>query len=65
MVYYVDDYASKYLLILIKHNHVDRPEDFDPEETIGFLIATSGTTGLPKMAAATHKNFAVSSPYLW
>ncbi|KAI5638730.1 AMP-binding enzyme domain-containing protein [Phthorimaea operculella] len=37
--------------------------DFDPEDTLAFLIATSGTTGLPKAAAATHKNFAISGPY--
>ncbi|KOB78320.1 Uncharacterized protein OBRU01_02685 [Operophtera brumata] len=34
------------------------PTNFDPAETIAILIATSGTTGLPKSAAATHKNFA-------
>ncbi|CAG9104810.1 unnamed protein product [Plutella xylostella] len=39
--------------------------DFDPAEATAFLIATSGTTGLPKAAEATHKNFATSSPYLW
>ncbi|XP_063833070.1 luciferin 4-monooxygenase-like [Ostrinia nubilalis] len=42
-----------------KHN------DFDPEEAIALLIATSGTTGLPKAAAITHKNFAINGPYLW
>lgn len=42
-----------------------RANDFDPEDTIAFLIATSGTTGLPKAAAVTHKNIVVSSPYLW
>ncbi|XP_028172350.1 luciferin 4-monooxygenase-like isoform X2 [Ostrinia furnacalis] len=39
--------------------------DFDPEEAIALLIATSGTTGLPKAAAITHKNFAINGPYLW
>ncbi|XP_063389011.1 luciferin 4-monooxygenase-like [Cydia fagiglandana] len=42
-----------------------KPTDFDPEDTIAILIATSGTTGLPKSAAATHKNLAVTGPYLW
>ncbi|XP_075983824.1 luciferin 4-monooxygenase-like [Anticarsia gemmatalis] len=42
-----------------------KPEDFDPEETIAFLIATSGTTGLPKAAAVTHKNLSSSTPYVW
>ncbi|CAB3245686.1 unnamed protein product [Arctia plantaginis] len=39
-----------------------KPTDFDPEETIAFLIATSGTTGLPKAAAVTHTNLAISTP---
>ncbi|XP_061722402.1 luciferin 4-monooxygenase-like [Cydia pomonella] len=42
-----------------------KPTDFDPEDTIATLVATSGTTGLPKCAAATHKNLAVTGPYLW
>ncbi|XP_063368749.1 luciferin 4-monooxygenase-like [Cydia amplana] len=42
-----------------------KPTDFDPEDTIAILIATSGTTGLPKCAAATHKNLAVTGPYVW
>lgn len=39
--------------------------DFDPEDSVAFLIATSGTTGMPKAAAVTHKNFAIVSPYVW
>uniref|UniRef100_A0A2A4JFU1 Luciferin 4-monooxygenase n=1 Tax=Heliothis virescens TaxID=7102 RepID=A0A2A4JFU1_HELVI len=39
--------------------------DFDPEDSPAFLIATSGTTGLPKAAAVTHKNFAIITPYIW
>ncbi|CAG9791543.1 unnamed protein product [Diatraea saccharalis] len=42
-----------------------RPTDFNPEDTIGLLIATSGTTGLPKSAAVTHKSLVISGPYLW
>ncbi|XP_049879452.1 luciferin 4-monooxygenase-like [Pectinophora gossypiella] len=39
--------------------------DFDPEDTIAVLIPTSGTTGLPKSAAGTHKNFTITGPYWW
>ncbi|XP_039752341.1 luciferin 4-monooxygenase-like [Pararge aegeria] len=39
--------------------------DFDTDDTIGLLIATSGSTGLPKSAACTHKNLAISVPYKW
>lgn len=42
--------------------HSFSPADFNPDETIAFLIATSGTTGLPKAAAVTHTNLAVSTP---
>ncbi|CAH0758742.1 unnamed protein product [Diatraea saccharalis] len=42
-----------------------RPTDFNPEDTIGLLIATSGTTGLPKSVAVTHKSLAISGPYIW
>ncbi|XP_026727924.1 luciferin 4-monooxygenase-like [Trichoplusia ni] len=37
--------------------------DFDPEETIALVVATSGSTGLPKAAILTHKNITVSSTY--
>ncbi|KAM3964023.1 luciferin 4-monooxygenase-like [Aphomia sociella] len=39
-----------------------RAADFDPAETVAFLTATSGTTGLPKAAALTHKNFCIGTP---
>ncbi|XP_045503739.1 luciferin 4-monooxygenase-like [Colias croceus] len=39
--------------------------DFDAEDTGALLLATSGTTGVPKAAEATHKNFTTSIPYLW
>lgn len=39
--------------------------DFDSADTISLLIATSGTTGIPKSVAVTHKNMAVSVPYMW
>ncbi|XP_063388571.1 luciferin 4-monooxygenase-like isoform X2 [Cydia fagiglandana] len=42
-----------------------KPTDFDPEDTIALLLATSGSTGLPKSAAATHKNLATTAPYDW
>ncbi|XP_053617146.1 luciferin 4-monooxygenase-like isoform X2 [Plodia interpunctella] len=42
-----------------------KPNDFDPEETTSMFITTSGTTGLPKAAAVSHKNYAIAHPYLW
>ncbi|XP_013184243.2 luciferin 4-monooxygenase [Amyelois transitella] len=42
-----------------------KPNDFDTEETISMFITTSGTTGLPKAAACSHKNYAIALPYLW
>ncbi|XP_063541593.1 luciferin 4-monooxygenase-like [Cydia strobilella] len=42
-----------------------KPTDFDPEDTIAILFSTSGTTGLPKSAAATQKNLAISGPCPW
>ncbi|CAH2052231.1 unnamed protein product, partial [Iphiclides podalirius] len=41
------------------------PSDFNTEETVAFLLPTSGTTGLSKAAENTHKNFAIISPHLW
>ncbi|KAG6456346.1 luciferin 4-monooxygenase [Manduca sexta] len=40
-------------------------EDFDPAETLAFLTTTSGTTGLSKAIALTHKNLAIAIPYIW
>ncbi|CAH0595100.1 unnamed protein product [Chrysodeixis includens] len=37
--------------------------DFDPVETIALIVATSGSTGLPKAAIVTHKNLVASSSY--
>ncbi|KAJ2940156.1 hypothetical protein O0L34_g11721 [Tuta absoluta] len=42
-----------------------KPTDFDPEESLAVLIPTSGTTGAPKSAACSHKNFVITNPYLW
>ncbi|CAH2052236.1 unnamed protein product, partial [Iphiclides podalirius] len=39
--------------------------NFDTEDTIALLISTSGTTGVPKCAALTHKNLMIGWPYLW
>ncbi|KAJ8712727.1 hypothetical protein PYW08_008031 [Mythimna loreyi] len=55
----------------IEQYGVDKPtkdfkcSDFDPEETIAFMLATSGTTGLPKVAAHSHKFFTMVMPYTW
>ncbi|KAH9637781.1 hypothetical protein HF086_007810 [Spodoptera exigua] len=42
-----------------------KPTDFDPEETVGYLTSTSGTTGVPKTAMLTHKNLSIGMPYIW
>ncbi|CAH2238903.1 luciferin 4-monooxygenase-like [Pararge aegeria] len=42
-----------------------RVADFDSSNTIALLVATSGSTGLPKSAVVTHKNLVVSIPYMW
>ncbi|KAJ8711065.1 hypothetical protein PYW07_008307 [Mythimna separata] len=39
--------------------------DFDPEESIAFMLATSGTTGVPKIVAHSHKYFTIVMPYTW
>ncbi|XP_026313469.1 luciferin 4-monooxygenase-like isoform X2 [Hyposmocoma kahamanoa] len=56
---------------LLKHSENDcnvnnfRATDFDPEETLAFLVPTSGTSGLPKQAAASHRSIAIGGPYAW
>ncbi|XP_050679619.1 luciferin 4-monooxygenase-like isoform X1 [Leptidea sinapis] len=55
---------------LNKHGHGPSPQefrasDFDPVDTTLFLIATSGTTGLPKTAEVTHKNMMHGISYMW
>ncbi|KAL4712421.1 hypothetical protein ACJJTC_001582 [Scirpophaga incertulas] len=40
-----------------------RAEDFDPAETISLMAPTSGTTGLRKFVATTHKGLAINTPY--
>lgn len=42
-----------------------RATDFDPDETNAFVIATSGTTGVPKAASLTHTNVVIAFPYTW
>ncbi|XP_050552683.1 uncharacterized protein LOC118274573 isoform X5 [Spodoptera frugiperda] len=42
-----------------------KPTDLDPEETVGYLTSTSGTTGVPKTAMLTHKNLTIGMPYIW
>ncbi|CAG5022796.1 unnamed protein product [Parnassius apollo] len=42
-----------------------QPASIDTEEAISVLLSTSGTTGLPKYAALTHKNLMIGLPYLW
>lgn len=44
---------------------VYRTTDFDPDETISLLIPTSGTTGASKSAVVSHKNIAITGPYIW
>ncbi|GBP35728.1 Luciferin 4-monooxygenase [Eumeta japonica] len=64
------DYLCSFNEFLQRHGKVtpiDQFEaaDFDAEDAIALLISTSGTTGLPKAAAITHKNLAISTPNLW
>ncbi|XP_072934326.1 luciferin 4-monooxygenase-like [Epargyreus clarus] len=42
-----------------------KASDFDTETTIALLIATSGTSGLPKSAVTTHCNWFANLPYIW
>ncbi|XP_049879449.1 luciferin 4-monooxygenase-like [Pectinophora gossypiella] len=42
-----------------------KASDFDTEETAAVLLSTSGSTGLPKQATVTHKNFAIGCVYFW
>ncbi|XP_034828161.1 luciferin 4-monooxygenase-like [Maniola hyperantus] len=39
-----------------------KPAEFDPVETNAFLVTTSGSTGLPKTAAQSHKNIMMGFP---
>ncbi|XP_045454132.1 luciferin 4-monooxygenase-like [Melitaea cinxia] len=39
--------------------------DFDAENSTAVLISTSGTTGMPKAAEVTYKNFAIAAPLFW
>ncbi|XP_035448037.2 luciferin 4-monooxygenase-like [Spodoptera frugiperda] len=39
--------------------------DFDPQETIAYLVSTSGTTGLPKSAIITHMNMSIGGGYIF
>ncbi|CAH2052244.1 unnamed protein product, partial [Iphiclides podalirius] len=41
------------------------PANFDTDDTIALLISTSGTTGVPKCAALTHKNLMMGWPTMW
>ncbi|XP_046964266.1 luciferin 4-monooxygenase-like [Vanessa cardui] len=41
-----------------------KPADFDPTQTTAVLVATSGSTGIPKTAALTHKNVFHGFPYI-
>ncbi|CAK1541689.1 unnamed protein product [Leptosia nina] len=64
------DYLDNFQEFLAKHGDETSVEsfsatNFDAENTGALLIATSGTTGTPKAALTTHKNFAISLPYTW
>ncbi|XP_050552690.1 luciferin 4-monooxygenase-like [Spodoptera frugiperda] len=39
--------------------------DLDPETSTAFVVNTSGTTGVPKAIAHSHKYFAILLPQIW
>ncbi|XP_068623344.1 luciferin 4-monooxygenase-like isoform X2 [Battus philenor] len=41
------------------------PANFDAREKTCILLSTSGTTGVPKSAALTHKNLIIGLSYFW
>ncbi|CAF4799985.1 unnamed protein product [Pieris macdunnoughi] len=64
------DYLCSFQEFLTRYIEESSIDDFevaelDTESAGALLIATSGTTGLPKAAVATHKNYATSLPYIW
>lgn len=63
------DYLCQFSEFLGKPNGINFDEfeasNFDAENAISVLIATSGTTGLPKAAAVTHKSFILTIPHFW
>lgn len=50
---------------IIMISYIIRATDFDTEDTIVALVPTSGTLGIPKTSALSHKNLAVAGPYMW
>ncbi|XP_045503480.1 luciferin 4-monooxygenase-like [Colias croceus] len=58
---------SEFLDVYGKGTSVEdfKASNFDPAETPLMLIATSGTTGVPKSAVVTHKNLLIGIQYMW
>ncbi|CAH0696580.1 unnamed protein product [Spodoptera exigua] len=59
-----DNAVVSYLVLLVYMGDI-RCADFDPEQTVAFVVNTSGTTGLPKAIAHSHKYFAILLPHIW
>ncbi|GBP35723.1 Luciferin 4-monooxygenase [Eumeta japonica] len=57
------DTAEQVLFKITRLSHLFKVNELDTENALCAIIATSGTTGLPKAAGVTYKNMALSTSY--